>query len=88
MPGFHAGRARRSKGLRYPPDPPTIEEINTVMRMAGDGVRSGRLRAPIVILWRAGMRIQKAMALSEANRDQRRGAVLVRHASDVVGRSA
>ncbi len=27
MPGFHAGRPPRIKGLRYPADPPTIEEI-------------------------------------------------------------
>jgi hypothetical protein len=33
---FHAGRAPRNKGMRYPGDPRTIEEIVTVMRRAGD----------------------------------------------------
>jgi hypothetical protein len=35
MPGFHAGRPPRSKGLRYPADPPTVEEIVAVMQAAG-----------------------------------------------------
>jgi hypothetical protein len=35
MPGFHTGRAPRNKGTRYPADPPTIEEILSVMRTAG-----------------------------------------------------
>jgi hypothetical protein len=30
--------------MRYPADPPTIEEIVTVMRHAGDGVHGRRLR--------------------------------------------
>lgn len=33
---FHAGRPPRNKGMRYPADPPTIEEIVTVMRHAVD----------------------------------------------------
>ena len=32
----------------------------------------------IVILWRAGLRIHEALALSEADLDRRRGSVLVR----------
>jgi hypothetical protein len=57
MPGFHAGRPPRNKGLRYPADPPKVEEIVAVMRAAGDGAHGRRLRALIVILWRAGLRI-------------------------------
>jgi hypothetical protein len=34
MPGFHCGRPPRNKGLRYPPDPPSVEEIVAVMRVA------------------------------------------------------
>src|SRR5215207_4358567 len=34
LPQFHAGRPPRNKGMRYPADPPTIEEIVTVMRRA------------------------------------------------------
>ena len=31
LPEFHTGRAPRNKGMRYPADPPTIEEIVAVM---------------------------------------------------------
>src|SRR3954465_13047333 len=78
MPGFHAGRPPHNKGLRYPADPPTIEEIIAVMHAAGDHAHGRRLRALIVILGRAGLRIQEALALTEGDLDQRRGAVLVR----------
>lgn len=37
-----------------------------------------RLRALIVILWRAGLRIGEALALAETDLDPRRGAVIVR----------
>src|SRR6266545_781680 len=57
MPGYHVGRPPRNKGVHYPADPPTIEEIVAVMRAAGNGPAGARLRALIVILWRAGLRI-------------------------------
>jgi site-specific recombinase XerD len=78
MPEFHAGRPPRNKGLRYPADPPKVEEIVAVMRAAGDGAHGRRLRGLIVILWRAGLRIQEALSLAEADLDHRRGAMLVR----------
>jgi hypothetical protein len=51
MPGFHAGRPPRNKGLRYPADPPTVEEIVTVMQIAGDGLHGRRLRG---LVWCCG----------------------------------
>ena len=78
MPGFHAGHPPGNKGLRYPADPPKVEEIIAVMRAAGDDAHGRRLRALIVILWRAGLRVQEALALAEADLDQRRGALLGR----------
>ena len=78
MPGFHVGRPPHNKGLRSPADPPKMEEIIAVMRAAGDDAHGRRLRGLIVILWRAGLRIQEALALAEADLDQRRGALLVR----------
>jgi integrase len=72
---FHRGGSPRNKGLRYPPDPPTVEEIIAVMRAAGDGPDGVRLRGVIVVLWRAGLRISEALALNETDR----GALLVRH---------
>ena len=78
LPDFHAGRPPRNKGIRYPADPPTVEEIVAVMRAAGDGVHGRRLRRLIVVLWRAGLRIHEALALAEADLDARRGSLLVR----------
>jgi hypothetical protein len=78
LPGFRAGHAPGNKGLRYPADPPKIEEIIAVMRTAGDGTHGRRLRGLIVVMWRAGLRIQEALALGEGDLDQRRGSLLVR----------
>src|SRR5918996_5037494 len=89
MPGFHAGRPPRNKGLRYPADPPNVAKIIAVMRAAGDDAHGRRLRGLIVILWRAGLRIQEALALTEADLDQRRGALPVREEREAgVARSA
>jgi hypothetical protein len=41
MPGFRAGRPPRNTGMRYPADPPTVEEIVAVMRAAGDRCTTG-----------------------------------------------
>src|SRR3989440_432111 len=78
MPGYHRGRPPRNKGEEYPADPPTVEEIVAVMRAVGDRADGHRLRALIVLLWRAGLRISEALALSESDLDRQRGAVLVR----------
>src|SRR4051812_28646076 len=63
LPGFHAGRPPRNKGMRYPADPPTVEEIVAVCA-AGESVHGQRLRGLIVVLWRAGLRISEALALA------------------------
>jgi hypothetical protein len=78
LPGFHAGRSPRNKGFRYPPDPPRVEEIVAVMRRAGETDHGLRLRALIVVLWRAGLRIGEAMALTEPDLDPGCGSLLVR----------
>jgi hypothetical protein len=41
MPGYHAGRPPRNKGMRYPADPPTVEEIVAVMRLTGEDPTGG-----------------------------------------------
>ena len=77
LPGYHAGRPPRNKGMRYPADPPTVEEIvascATRPRTVTAGRASGDRR-----LWRAGLRIQEALALAEHDLDPRRGSLLVR----------
>jgi hypothetical protein len=51
MPGLNTGRAPPNKGMLYPADPPTIEEIVSVTRTAGDSVH-GQRPALIVVLAR------------------------------------
>ena len=77
-PGHWAGCAPPNKGLRYPADPPTVEEIILVMREAGPGRYADRVRGLIAILWRAGLRITEALALTESDLDPKTGSVLVR----------
>ena len=78
LPGHNRGRPPRNKGLRYPADPPSVEEIVAVMRCAGDRAEGHRMRGMIVVLWRAGLRISEALALAESDLDRARGAILVR----------
>lgn len=75
---FHQGLAPSNKGLRYPPDPPTVEEIVAVMRAAGESPEGVHLRGIIVVLWRAGLRISEALALNETDLDSSRGSLIVR----------
>jgi integrase len=42
-------------------------------------LRRLRLRAIIVVLWRAGLRISEALALNETDLDPGRGSLVVRH---------
>jgi site-specific recombinase XerD len=64
--------------MRYPADPPTIEEIVAVMRQVGDGRSAARIRALIVVLWRAGLRASEALMLNETDLDPNGGSILVR----------
>jgi site-specific recombinase XerC len=79
LPGYLAGRPPRNTGLRYPPDPPTVEEIVAVMRQAGEAAHGARMRALIVLLWRAVLRINEALTVSEHDLEPRAESVLVRH---------
>ena len=49
-----------------------------VMRAAGQDPDGIRLRGLIVVLWRAGLRISEALALSETDLDAARGAIPLR----------
>jgi site-specific recombinase XerD len=78
-PGFLSGRVPPNKGRQYPPDPPRPEEIILVMRQAGEARHGLRIRALIAVLWRGGLQISEALALTETDIDKRRGALLIRH---------
>jgi site-specific recombinase XerD len=53
--------------------------IVAVMRQAGDDRHGRRMRGLIVVLWRAGVRINEALTLAETDLNERRGSVLIRH---------
>ena len=72
LPGYHAGRPPRNKGMRYPADPPMVDEIVAIMRHTSDERHGWRVRGMIVVLWRAGLRIPEALALAEHDLDHRR----------------
>ena len=78
LPGHHSGRAPRNKGRQFPADPPTVAEIVAVMRCAGRSPHGLRARAFVVLLWRAGLRISEALALTESDLDPSTGAARVR----------
>jgi integrase len=69
VPGYLAGRPPRSKRSPVPADPPRTEEIIAVMRCCGDGLHGARASGLIVVLWRAGLRIQEALELTELDLD-------------------
>lgn len=79
LPGYLAGRVPRNQGMKYPADRPRVEEIIAVMRLAGADRHGLGVRAVIAVLWRAGLRISEALALSETDVDPARGSVLIRH---------
>jgi site-specific recombinase XerD len=79
MPDFHAGRASGSKGQRYAADPPTVDEMIAVMRHARQARYGNRINGLIVVLWRAGLRINEALSLTETDLEERRGSILVKH---------
>ena len=49
------------------------------MRQAHHARYGHRLNGLIVVLWRAGLRINEALSLTETDLDERRGSILVRH---------
>ena len=73
-----SSRPVRTKGRRYPADPPRVEEIIAVMHRAGCRPHGLRAKGLIVVLWRAGLRISEALALNEVDLEPGRGALLVR----------
>ena len=79
MPGYHAGRTPKNKGRKYPPTPPTVEEVVAMLETCQmDRVAGRRLCALIVVLWRAGLRISEALDLTEQDLDPREHSIVVR----------
>jgi integrase len=78
-------RAPANKGRQYPPDPLPVEDIVallgacTAQRPGPVGeLSAARLRALIIVLWRTGMRISEALALSESDLNHRDLMIVIR----------
>ena len=79
MPGHHARKGTEEQRPEVSGrSTDRVDEIVAVMREAGEDRHGRRLRALIIVLWRAGLRIQEALALTETDLDERRGSVLIR----------
>jgi site-specific recombinase XerD len=75
LPGLPRRAPAAQQGLQHPAEPPTVEEIVAVVRRAREDRHGWRLRAIIVVLCRAGLRVHESLALTER---PRRGSLLVR----------
>lgn len=78
-PGYFAGRAPANKGITYTKDPLTTADIKQLMEACPHDPSGQRLRALILVLWRAGLRCAEALALLESDLDPRAGTVFVRN---------
>jgi hypothetical protein len=82
---FHAGRAPGNKGQRYAADPPTVDEIIAIMRVARGAPYGNRLNGLIVVLWRTGASDQRGAV---ADRDRSRATARIDIGQAWQGRSA
>lgn len=57
---------------------PTPEDIERLLRSFSDAPTSVRNRALVALLWRCGLRISEALALTPGDLDPRRGRLVVR----------
>lgn len=64
QPGYRKGIRPANAGKRWPADPPNLQEIRAMLdACAGPGPTRVRLRALIVVWWRAGLRVQESLDL-------------------------
>lgn len=69
----------KSKGRKYEPDPPTVDEIVLFLQTCPDNVYGRRMQALVILLWRSGLRISEAVALEERDLRAHNGELVVRH---------
>jgi integrase len=78
-PGAHRGVAPANKGLRYPPDPPTVTECMAMLRACPPTPYGRRLYAAIMFMWQGALRAFEALAVTEADLDDESGRIQIRH---------
>jgi integrase len=78
MPSFRAGKKPNNAGQKYPATPPTAEQVLAMLEACEDNPAGRRLRALLVVLWRAGLRVHEALLLHVSDLDRDAGTVTVR----------
>jgi site-specific recombinase XerD len=77
MPGFRKGQRPANYGLKLPPEPLTLDEVERLLAVLGRGPCGHRNRAMVVLMWRSGLRIGETLALKPKDIDAADGTVTV-----------
>lgn len=78
-PGYRSGMAPLNKGIKLPPEPLTRHEVDALLAACGRGPAGVRNRALIVVLWRAGLRLDESLSLLPKDVDLDVGSITVLH---------
>lgn len=68
-----------NKGVRFPPEPLTGDEVRALLAACGDEWVGRRNHALLVTLWRSGLRCSEALSLRPVDVDFDRGTIRVLH---------
>lgn len=77
LSSYRKGKPSHNKGRKFPADPPTPEEVYSMLAACGRGAAGRRNRALIVIMWRAGLRCSEVLALYPKDVDTVNGRVTI-----------
>ena len=78
MPGYHRGRPPKNQAAAFRPIRRRSRRSSRSCALPATVRTAHRLRALIVVLWRAGLRISEALDLAETDLDRTRGALVIR----------
>lgn len=79
MPAFRQGKEPPNKGLKFPPEVLTPQQVYALIDACGRGPAGRRNRALIMVMWRAGLRCAETLALYPKDIDLERGEINVLH---------
>lgn len=79
LPGYHKGRTPPNKGMKFPPSPPSTEEVAAMLACCDRNTPHGlRMFSWLLLVWRTGLRISESLALTETDLNQPDSTVYVR----------
>jgi site-specific recombinase XerD len=77
LASYRQGKAAPNKGMKYPIEVLTPQEVDALLRVCGHGLAGWRNRALIITLYRGGLRISEALALMPKDIDLDTGRVTI-----------